>query len=60
MKKLTAKKVLSILLMVMCTFMLTACDVTNEVNQVFNIALEVAKYVAEIAIFVFLVRLIIK
>ena len=63
MSKLTLKRVLTVLLMVGCVFMLTACDtssVENEAYKIFNIALMIAKYVIEVALFVFIVRKIIK
>jgi len=63
MNKSAMKRILTVLLMVLCTFMLTACDTSTveaQFDQIFRIALTVATYVIEAALFFFIVRLIIK
>ena len=50
MKNKTIKMMLSVLLMVLCAFTLTACDASGYLDSIMNDAIEIVKFAARLSL----------
>jgi len=60
MKNKTIKMMLSVLLMVLCAFTLTACDASGYLDSIMNAAIEIVKFAALTVVGAFIIRFIIR